>query len=80
MLARELELERTKNRHLPHEIRSTEAHKSEALGRKVLPLSLALLLLFILILLNSTVWTTPVDVSIFGAVSMNAREELRHSI
>ncbi|CAM9156404.1 unnamed protein product [Ascophyllum nodosum] len=35
VLARELELERTKNRHLPHEIRSTEAHKSEALGRKV---------------------------------------------
>ena len=35
VLTRELELERRKNRDLPHEIRLAEAHKAEALEAKV---------------------------------------------
>lgn len=35
VLMQELELERRKNRDLPHEIRQAEAHKAEALEAKV---------------------------------------------
>lgn len=35
VLTQELELERRKNRDLPHEIRLAEAHKAEALETKV---------------------------------------------
>ena len=35
VLTKELELERRKNRDLPHEIRVAEAHKAEALEAKV---------------------------------------------